>query len=278
VTHVRRTEKLAAAARRLGLWLRRPQALPEKALYALGLRSSAGLRLPDFLGIGAQKAGTTWLHQNLARHPDVYFPPGRKEIRFFDARFTLSVREYAALFAPAGARRTGDITPNYGALRSGRIRFIQRLMPHARLLLILRNPIERAWSHAVMDLASSRGRPLSEVPAWELEAHFRSSGSLRNGQYGAMLDRWLAVFPREQLLVAFFEEIAEHPRELLLRVFEHLGLRRDVDLEGFPWRERIHGGPLQEIPAAQRALLEGLYRAEIRALAVRLGGPARSWH
>jgi hypothetical protein len=277
VTHVRRAEKVASAARRLGQWLRRPQALPEKALYALGLRSTAGLRLPDFLGIGAQKAGTTWLHQNLARHPDVYFPPGRKEIRFFDARFHLSVREYAALFAPAGGRRAGDITPNYGALRAGRIRFVHRLMPRARLVLILRNPIERAWSHAVMDLATTPGRPLEQVPAWELEAHFRASGSLRNGRYGAMLDRWLAVYPREQLLLAFFEEIAEHPRELLLRVFAHLGLRGDVDLEAFPWRERIHGGPAEEIPAPQRALLEDLYRGEIRALAARLGGPARRW-
>ncbi len=277
MTAVRKTEKLAHAAARLGQWLRRPQALPEKGLYALGLRSAAGLRLPDFLGIGAQKAGTTWLHQNLARHPDVYFPPGRKEIRFFDARFYLSVREYAELFAPAGPRRTGDITPNYGALRPGRIRFVHRLLPRARLLLILRNPIERAWSHAVMDLATTRGRPLEEVPAWELEAHLRSAGSRRNGGYAAMLDRWLAVFPREQLLVAFFEEIQERPRELLLRVFEHLDLRRDVDLEGFPWRERIHPGPAEEVPPERRALLEELYRGEIRELAARLGGPARSW-
>ena len=277
MTTVRASEKLANAARLGAAWLRRPQALPEKWLASAGLYAPRDLRLPDFLGIGAQKAGTTWLHRNLQCHPDCYFPPGIKEIRFFDARFYWSLRKYSSFFEPAGERVTGEITPGYGALRRGRIRFVRRLMPRVRLVLILRNPIERAWSHAVMDLATTRGRRLEEVEEWEFLAHFRSSGARRQGSYAAMLERWLSVFPEEQLLVAFFEDIAERPRDLLSRVFRHIGVSEPADWERFPYDSQIHGGLPAALPDAYRESLREIYRGELEALAARLGGPARGW-
>jgi len=277
MTTVRRTEKLVNAARLAAAWIARPHALPEKWLYSLGLLGTHGLRFPDFLGIGAQKAGTTWLHQNLQHHPELYFPPRIKEIRFFDARFHMSVARYAAFFEPAGRRVTGDITPGYGALPISRIRFVRRLMPDARLILILRNPIERAWSHALMDLVETKRRRFDDVEPWEFLAHFDSRGARRNGGYIAMLDRWMRVYPEQQLLVAFFEDIRERPQELLLRIFRHLGVSRDVDWETFPYRDRIKEGSAVPLPSQYREHLRGLFAAEIEAVAARLGGPATDW-
>ena len=277
MTTVRKTEKLANAGRFAWEWLRRPQALPEKWLYGLGLRSAEGLRLPDFLGIGAQKAGTTWLHQNLGHHPDFYFPPGIKEIRFFDARFHMSPARYAEFFAPAGDRFTGDITPGYAALGVSRIRFIRKFMPEVKLVLILRNPIERAWSHAVMDLADTKQRAVADVPEWEFLAHFDSRGSRRNGSYASMLDRWLSVFPEAALHVVFFEAILERPRELLTGVLEHIGARTDVDWSTFPYREQIKPGLSAALPDSYREHLRATYADEIRGVADRLGGPAEAW-
>jgi hypothetical protein len=261
----------------LSPWLTRPQAPFEKLAYARGWRKPSGLRLPDFLCLGAQKAGTTWLHRNLQRHPEVFLPPGRKELRFFDQRFYLSLREYAANFEAAGARRAGDITPNYGALSPRRIAFARRILPELRLILILRNPVERAWSHALMDLATSRGRDPMDVADWEWRAHFRSRGSRRNGEYAAMLARWRAQFPREQLLVLFYEELGEAPRELLTRVFRHIGTSVPVDWSAFPHAERIHAGPGLPVSGPELALLRELYRADLAVLAAEFGDAVRRW-
>ncbi len=277
MTTVRKTEKLANAAKLLSAWIARPQALPEKWLYSLGLLRVEGLRMPDFLGIGAQKAGTTWLHQNLQHHPDFYFPPDIKEIRFFDARFYMSPAQYAAFFEPAGPRVTGDITPGYGALSVSRIRFVRKLIPDARLILILRNPIERAWSHALMDLVDSKQRRFEDVEPWEFYAHFDSRGARRNGGYVSMLDNWLRVYPEEQLLVAFFEDIRDRPQELLTRVFRHLNVSIDVDWEAFPYRERIKVGKSVSLPDEYREHLRRIFAVEVDAVAARLGGPAEGW-
>lgn len=277
MTTVRKTEKIANAAKLASEWLRRPHALPEKWLYSLGLRSTEGLRLPDFLGIGAQKAGTTWLHQNLQHHPDFYFPPHIKEIRFFDARFYMSPAQYAEFFAPAGDHFTGDITPGYGALGVSRIRFIRKLLPDVKLVLILRNPIDRAWSHAVMDLADTKQRRVEDVPEWEFFAHFASPSARRNGSYVSILDRWLSVFPASALHVVFFESIRERPRELLTGILEHIGARTDVDWSTFPYSDQIKPGLSAPLPDAFREHLRALYADEIRGVADRLGGPAEAW-
>ncbi|MCH2173236.1 sulfotransferase domain-containing protein [Myxococcota bacterium] len=277
MTSVRKSQKLLHAAQIAGRWLGRPQAVPEKCLYSLGWRTTDGLRMPNFLGIGAQKAGTTWLHQNLQKHPDFYFPPDIKEIRFFDARFYMSLSEYAAYFEPAGQRLTGDITPGYGALGKRRIRFVRNLMPDLKLVLILRNPVERAWSHAVMDLLDTPGRRAEDVEDWEFYAHFDAPSARRNGIYSAMLDNWLSVFHESSLLLAFFEDIRERPQELLRSVFRHLGATDDVDWTSFPYREQIKPGVAEPIPERFLVHLQALYREEVERLAIRLGGPVEGW-
>lgn len=278
MTTVRKSERLANAAKLMSAWIARPQAHPEKWLYRSGLLRTDVLRMPDFLGIGAQKAGTTWLHQNLQHHPGFYFPPHIKEIRFFDARFYMSVAHYSAYFEPAGSRVTGDITPGYGALPVSRIRFIRKLIPDAKLILLLRNPIERAWSHALMDLVDTKQRRFEDVEPWEFYAHFDSRSARRYGGYVSMLDNWLRVYPEAQLLVAFFEDIRDRPKELLTRVFRHLNVSGDVDWEALPYRERIKEGRPVPLPEEYREHLRRLFSAEIEAVRARLGGPAEDWN
>lgn len=257
--------------------LRRRLPSPEKWLYRLGLRRADALTLPGLLCIGAQKAGTTWLYENLAPHPGLFVPPHVKEVHYFDFLFHERLADYAAVFAEAGERVGCDITPNYGRLRSGRIAFVRRVMPEARLVFLMRNPIERAWSQAVMDLTTRSGRALGDVAPTELSAHFRSPAVLRNGRYTEMIDHWLAHFPEEQLLLGFYEDVQERPRELLARVFRHAGVAADVDWAAFPYAERIHAGPGAAIPPRYREELAALFGDEIRRLADRFGGGARAW-
>jgi len=263
------------------------------------VRSGAGapLTLPDFLGIGAQKAGTTWLAENLRRHPEVFLPE-RKELHWFDNKIERPLAEYAAHFAAGRGKVKGEITPAYGILPVERIRSVRRVLPRVRLILLLRNPVDRAWSHALMDLAFRRGRAPGDVPESEYRAFLESETATRRGDYAAILDAWLAVFPRDQLYVGFFEAIRERPRELLSEVFRHIGVSTDVDWDAFPAARVIvprvsperkgHGVALLDeagdsdsrrhpCPAVIRAWLVQRYADDLERLAERFGEPAARW-
>jgi hypothetical protein len=270
----------------------------EKRWYATWPRAADRLPLPDFLGIGAQKAGTTWLWENLRRHPEI-FVPEKKELHYFDNKFDRSLRYYTDRFAEAGGRVKGEITPAYGILPQERIRFIRAIMPHLRLIFLMRNPVERAWSQAVMDLVVRRGRAFDDVPEGEFLAFLESERSVSRSLYCRMLDNWLSVFPSEQLYVGFFETISERPRELLSELFAHLGVSSEVDWGSFPigrvilpsveprpeeGRDRGVRGPLGgtggeylPCPDSIRKRLEQLYAEELARLSERYGERVARW-
>jgi hypothetical protein len=249
---------------------------PEKWAYSRGLPLAAGLCLPEFLCIGAQKAGTTWLYENLRLHPEIYLPD-RKEIHYFDRRFHRSLRYYSRFFAPGRGRVKGDITPSYSVLPRRRIQAIFRLLPDLRLIFFLRNPIERAWSHALMEFVKLRGRRYEEVSEAEWLAHFRSEESRRRGDYATLIEEWLSVFPEEQLFVGLFEDIVQRPEALLRDTFRHLGVGQAVDLSAFPFRTRVHAGAGAPLPPKYRAVLEELYAPDLERLSTRMGERVEGW-
>jgi len=105
----------------------------------------------NFLGIGAQKCGTTWLYAMLSKHPDIAFPGG-KEIHFWsEDDYQERLAWYQNLFS-GDEQVKGEITPAYAFLDGGRIKEIYRLVPDLRLIYMIRNPVNRAWSNALMAL------------------------------------------------------------------------------------------------------------------------------
>ena len=245
-------------------------------LHSAGVLSRDGLTFPDFLGIGAQKAGTSWLHANLRRHPQV-FMPRRKELHYFDWRPHRSLKTYAREFAGGEALVKGEITPYSAALPSWTIRYIHELMPDAKLILILRNPIDRAWSQAVMNLVVRAGRNFEEVGDDEFERHLRHPRTFTRGDYLGMIDNWLSVFPEERLLIGFFEEVRDRPQRLLSAVFDHIGVSTDVDWASFPFNKVVHAGVRAPLPPHFRAMLEEVYADEIERIADRCGSFAETW-
>ncbi len=248
----------------------------DKWLYRSGLRSARGLTLPDFLGIGAQKAGTTWLHANLLPHSDVFLAE-TKELHYFDWNWYEPLASYAANFAGAGDRLKGEITPSYGGLTNHRIAFIRKIMPELKLIFLMRDPVDRAWSQAVMNLVKQTGRPASEVSDEEFMGHFRAARTIERGAYLDNIDRWLEHFPADRLFLGFFEDISERPRELLTEVFEFLGLSTELDWSSFPFAEVIHKGAGVELPERFEAILLEQYADDLEALERRFGAPAARW-
>lgn len=248
----------------------------EKLAYARGWLSARRLTLPDFLGIGAQKAGTTWLYRNLRKHPDLYLPE-QKELHYFDWHFHQPLRSYARHFQAAGDRRKGELTPGYGILPPERVAFVRRLLPDLRLLLLLRNPIERAWSQALMNLVTGPGRPFDDVPLQAFVDHFRSERSVARGDYLLTVDTWLRYFPEDRLFIGFFDDITTRPRELLTDVFRHLSVSTDVDWQSFPVDDVVFRGPGVPLSGPLADVLHEMYARDIERLAGRFGGPAAQW-
>jgi hypothetical protein len=245
-------------------------------LYSRGALSVKDLALPDFLGIGAQKSGTTWLYENLRCHPDLFLPD-KKELHYFDRRFHRSLRSYARHFEAGAGKVRGEITPSYAALAPSRIRYIRAIMPQARLIFLMRNPIDRAWSQALMNVLTRANRAFDDVGDEEFLAHLRHERSIIRGDYNRILERWLAVFPKEQLLVGFFEDVRERPKELLTEVFNHIGVSPDVDWTAFPCNQVVYSGVGIPLPDRFRAALEQIYDPEIELLVQQFGPRIAHW-
>jgi hypothetical protein len=206
--------------------------------------------MPDFLVIGAPKAGTTALHAALAQHPGLYMS-AIKEPKFFLSEGppptkggpgdALTYREhvwrrpdYEALFdpAPAGTLR-GESTPLYLYDRAamGRIR---QTLPGARLIVIVRDPVERAhsnWTHLwsaglepIGDFVRACGEEERRIEAgWASFWHY-----VGLGRYGEQLEYLFTLFPREQVLVIRYRLLVDEPAQTLDRICAFLGVETGV--------------------------------------------------
>ncbi len=259
-------------------------------------RFPGSLRFPDFMGIGSGQAGSTWLFRNLSRHPRVFIP-ALKETHYFDRSFDhWWLSSYCALFeGDAGQPMTaGELTPSYNILRPDRIRVIRDLMPDVRLFLIIRNPVDRAWSGArntLSKVAAQRGCALEDLDDKEFYEYFSKEWAYRpernlpgayppgmlQGHYCRAIDNWTRYFPEEQLLICFFDEISSDPRGLMERILKHIGADTDIDWSTMPLNEVVNSNPAHAIPDRFRAFLDDLYKDEIRELRRRFSGAPAGW-
>ena len=192
-------------------------------------------QLPDFLGLGTQKGGTTTLHWLLAQHQQVHLPEC-KEVQFFTQHHHQGEGWYRSHFEKASPlQRCGEITPFYlfHPEAPGRI---QALLPQAKLIVLLRDPVERAISHYFH--ARKRGfEPLELEKAFAAEPSRLASGDpfsfqkhsyLSRSRYLEQLDRYEALFPRHQLLILRSEDLFQHVEQIWPRLLEFLDLEPSV--------------------------------------------------
>jgi hypothetical protein len=197
-----------------------PQAASESATGAM----------PDFLIIGAKKCGTTFLYDLMSRHPYVELA-AKKELHYFDIFFEEEGIEWYRRSFPGPrwkyGRRiiTGEATPY---LDNSRVpRRMAKVLPQARLIALLRDPVQRAYSD--YQQVRRKGRePLAFEEAIEAEKRQKKvrRGYLARGVYVDHLLRWSRFFAEEQMLVLKSEDFFEHTQENLERVLEFLDLPR----------------------------------------------------
>ena len=204
--------------------------------------------------------------------------PERKELRYFEKNFYKSLSLYYAPKFKSGAGKVkGEITPSYGKMPLKRIRFIRKLIPEVKLIFILRNPIDRMWAATRRAFAKIPGTRLEDAPESEVLASFQYAPRIENTDFPKILDNWSSVFPREQILIVFFEQIANEPQTLLQNIFSFLEISTDVDWKTFPYDRVINKNPENPIPEKYRKILEQTYANDIEELYRRFGEPVQLW-
>jgi hypothetical protein len=282
---------------------------------------------PDFLGIGAQKAGTTWLGHNLQLHPEIWMPRmkelhyfneivndpknpvsrlyskltgdgtvnrrWRRQVKgrlrhhrkrfsgedfFWDLRYyagTPGDGWYASLFKSGRGRVKGEITPAYSTLGPDGIARVHDLLPEAKLIFMMRNPIERAWSQLVMRLDKGGRRNIGPSQYRRLQNNFEREGYQARTDYLNTLEKWSEFYPEERIFVGFLEDIHFYPEQLLGSVYEFLGVDTSFRPQGIG--EKVHARSGGRMLAESAVYLARAYLTDVSALEKHFDGYASFW-
>jgi hypothetical protein len=257
---------------------------PLRRLRADYRELTAPLRgLPSALIIGAQRSGTTSLFNYLAQHPDVLSPLG-KEIHYFDLHYARGIRWYRGRFPFSHRLRRGSLTidasPYYLFHPLAPARAAQ-LLPDVKLVAVLRNPVDRAFSHYQHEVRDGREsltfaeaidreterlageeERLRREPGYYSYNHHRYAYT-RRGRYLEQLLRWVEHYPRSRLLVVQSERLFREPAAVSAALYDFLGLRPHT-LERYS--AFYQGKYEQAIPPALRARLTAYFEPHNREL------------
>jgi len=273
---------------------------------------------PDFICIGMLKAGTAWLYDQLRHHPDFWMPPVKElrylnapipsmenakehlsrlghrtnrsmrsrragDLAFLQAASELSgqprdISKYADLFRIKGWQISGDITPGYSRLEPSMIAEVARNLPETRIILIVREPVSRAWSYLSMLAREEKfnTRLLDEPDRFR--SYFATSRTLDGSFQTRIIARWKEFASAVRFQIFFFDDIETQPEQIRRDILLFLGAdpgKKSGDLApNFNRKANTEKLPLTE---PIRAILLEFLADEIRACADLLGGPARGW-
>ena len=271
-----------------------------------GNGSDADGARPDFLCVGAQKGGTSWLFHQLTLHPDFWMPPV-KEVHYFDsmskvkrnnpprckderdqwflARLVelsalpyIDLDSYSELFAAKKTLLSGDITPAYSMLNDELIETIVGYFPNLKVIFLARDPVDRAWSQLSM------GVRLGNIPAFdstnpaEVLRNLLSPGVFFRSYPSKIVKRWRRYVRPDLFRIYFFDDLKEDPAGMRRSILSFLGAdpgkpsgSLKADYNGQGGKEKL---PLTE---KVRARVAQFFEHELKACAVELGGRAKSW-
>jgi hypothetical protein len=252
-------------------------------------------RFPDFMVVGPQRTGTSWLYVNLRFHPqiqlsrpkEIFFFSSLKSrhpkrfvtddlgwyLRFFRdpawlwaAKAGVCLARYGRLYRPLVR---GESTASYASLDTDVIDDIVRLNPELKVILMVRNPVDRAWSDAKYYF-EQRGRTIRDVPFAELREFYTDPYQLSCGQYGRNIGNWSARLKPGHLLAGHFDDIATHPERMLREVMRFLGVSDDRRYVNRSARRPVNTTSASRIEPDSKSFLEQLFADELKWLGERL--------
>lgn len=207
---------------------------------------SRGMKFPDFFCIGPQRTGSTWLHANLVRHPEILMHRDKETfffstigntsspryrypdlsaylVSFKDSFAELLLKNYHALRRcgePYRPRIVGESTASYCVLQPHVLEDIRTLNPNIKIIMLLRDPVDRAWSHANKDLVRDTGKAATDDQYLEF---FSRPDQLARADYQAIIERWKGFLKPGYMLLAPSSRIESDPAGLVSEVLGFLG-------------------------------------------------------
>lgn len=284
----------------------------------------------DFLGIGAQKAGTSWLWENLRDRFNIRMPP-RKELHYFDRsprypsdshlaskylssrlfgkkRYHKDFRDkfrnelweavkkrngaelgwvlryflgkygddwYLSLFRGENDAIKGEITPSYSMLDLEDVKRIRNMFPDLKIILLLRNPIDRAWSQVRFLSMIGRFDGIGDVD--NIKDFIDIPEQSLRSDYIRTIDIWSSCFPGEQIFIDFYDRIIQEPDKLILDILKFLGAETTSFTTTEKLRIKVNSSPEMIIPMEIKRYLAGKYHPELEKLSNLLGGYSEIW-
>ena len=260
-------------------------------------------RGPNFLVVGAQRSGTSWLYSTLKRHPELWLPP-IKEIHHFDnelkgrswadpkrwrrafgthwgmldvwmLKYFLGDNSddwYASLFhqAQLQGRIAGEITPAYATLSKDAFARIRQLNRDVRIVFVMRDPVQRAWS------AVTRRHLPGSLTLEKALAILRRPNHMARSAYTETISRLESVFPSSQLHFCFFDDLREYPERFVADILSFLAVNENQATEIVlpPTTRSARARPMP--PQLQREMAKQ-FLPMIRELCDRFDGPPQRW-
>lgn len=175
-------------------------------------------RLPDFLHLGPGKSGSTWVHETLIHHPQVHLT-GAKDLYFFSRYYDRGTQWYAEQFREAGdAPVVGEVCPDYLVSEAAPGRIRETLGPDVRMMVCLREPVDRAFSSFLYARKHGLG------PDTFAAAIDQTPEILDEGRYGTQLRRYLRHFDADRLHLTLFDDLGSDPQAYLDGITDWLGI------------------------------------------------------
>jgi sulfotransferase family protein len=261
---------------------------------------------PDFLCVGAQKAGTSWLYQQLEAHSDFWMPPF-KELHYLDQlnrmkrfhaprcrdqcdtsflenmkalseRSYLDLDSYGKLFQHKGTRVSGDISPAYSTLNDEIIEQVANHFPDLKVIFLARDPVERAWSQLSMGVRLGMIERFDASDPDEVIRNLLIPGVLARSHPSKTVARWKRYVRSEFFRVYFFDDLKEEPAELRRSILVFLGGDPNkLNDKLKPDHNGDAAGRKLRLTAKVRARIAQFFEQELKACAAELGGPAKHW-
>ena len=235
--------------------------------------------LPDFLIIGAAKAGTTSLYDYLIQHPDIYRAL-RKEVHYFDSprkgnlrlpyrsNFPTCFTKFSAKYIHKRKFLTGEATPGY-LFFPNCVAAIHRALPNAKLIVILRNPVDRAFSQyrdqydrqteilTFEDAIANEKNRMSKKAGMSEQEHifnFRMLSYLSRGIYVEQLENWFKFYPEKQFFICSTEEMSDNEQNAMSKIYEFLDIEDHILTDTKRKNTGSHGASIN--PETRERLIE----------------------
>lgn len=187
---------------------------------------------------------------------------------------------YTSVFSARAEQIVGEITPSYSILRQESVAYIHKLMPDLKIIFILRNPIDRAWSQFRMDLSLNQQKSFEDLIYTDFIKHFSSQDSRARGDYLKTIQTWQSHYPEKQFHICFFDQLLENPCLFIREICEFLNVSTKTDyLQKISTvSENSYGNDYKnKLPPKIKMYLAELYFPELEKLSDRFGGYTTEW-